>query len=298
MATPISIAARPATSARLLTMRRITWRRLIGYGLVYALMIAIALVFMIPLLWMFSTSLKSRQEVLAWPPQFIPQTPNWGNYSAAFAKYPLGQFMLNTLFLVGANTLGYLLSVPLIAFAFARLRFPGKPILFTLMLSTMMIPMQVKLIPLYSMFSSLGMINTYWPLTLPSFFGEAFFIFLMVQYMKTIPRDLDEAARIDGAGTWTILYRIILPLCRPALAVMIVFAFLWTWNDFWHPIIFLNNFSSYPISVGLAFFRGQYGVEWNLLMSATLVSITPVLGLYFIAQRHLIGGLAAVGLKG
>jgi multiple sugar transport system permease protein len=162
----------------------------------------------------------------------------------------------------------------------------------------MMIPTQIKLIPLYSMYSRLGMINTYWPLTLPSFFGEAFFIFLMIQYMKTIPRDLDEAARIDGAGTWTILYRVILPLCKPALAVMIVFTFLWTWNEFLQPIIYLNDFNKYPISVGLSFFRGRYGVEWNLLMSATLVSIMPVLILYFLAQRHLIGGLAAVGLKG
>lgn len=298
MATPISLPAQASTSTRMYTTRRFTWRKVIGYALVYALMTAIALVFMIPLLWMFSTSLKSRQEVLAWPPQLVPQLPNWGNYSAAFARYPLGKFMLNTFLLIVVNSIGYLFSVPLIAFAFARLRFPGKPILFILMLSTMMIPTQIKLIPLYSMFSSLGMINTYWPLTLPSFFGEAFFIFLMIQYMKTIPRDLDEAARIDGASTWTILYRVILPLCRPALAVTLVFTFLWTWNDFLHPIIFLNDFNLYPISVGLAFFRGRYGVEWNLLMSATLVSITPVLGLYFIAQRHLIGGLAAVGLKG
>jgi multiple sugar transport system permease protein len=250
------------------------------------------------LFWMISASLKSRQEILAWPPSFFPANPNWGNYATAFTKYPLGQFMLNTLFLVVANVLGYLFSVPIIAFGFARLRFPGKSVLFVLMLSTMMIPMQSKLIPLYSMYSRLGMINTYWPLTLPSFFGDAFFVFLMIQYIRTIPRDLDEAARIDGAGTWTILYRVILPLCKPILAVMIVFTFLWTWNDFWQPIIFLNDFGKYPISVGLSFFRGRYGVEWNLLMSATLVSIMPVLILYFFAQKHLIGGLAAVGLKG
>lgn len=298
MATQLSVAAHPSGRARISVFRRYTPRTLLGYALVYVLMSAIALVFMIPLLWMFSTALKSREEVLAWPPQLLPQSANWGNYGAAFAQYPLAQFMVNTGILIVANTIGYLFSVPLIAFAFARLRFPGKPVLFIMMLSTMMIPGQIKMIPLYSLFSSLGMINTYWPLTLPSFFGEAFFIFLMVQYMRTIPRDLDEAARIDGASTWTILYRVILPLCRPALAVMIVYTFLWTWNDFLHPIIYLNDFNLYPISVGLAFFRGRYGVEWNLLMSATLVSIMPVLALYFVAQRHLIGGLAAVGLKG
>ncbi len=298
MATQLSVAAHPSGRARVSAFRRYTPRKILGYALVYVLMSAIALIFMIPLLWMFSTALKSREEVLAWPPQLLPQSANWGNYSAAFAQYPLARFMVNTGILIVVNTIGYLISVPLIAFAFARLRFPGKPVLFIMMLSTMMIPGQIKMIPLYSLFSSLGMINTYWPLTLPSFFGEAFFIFLMVQYMRTIPRDLDEAARIDGASTWTILYRVILPLCRPALAVMIVYTFLWTWNDFLHPIIYLNDFNLYPISVGLAFFRGRYGVEWNLLMSATLVSIMPVLALYFVAQRHLIGGLAAIGLKG
>jgi len=284
--------------ARITRPRKYTARKVLGYALIYALMIGIAIIFMIPLFWMFSTSLKTRGQVLAYPPEFFPANPQWGNYGEAFAKYPLAQFMGNTLFLIVVNSIGYLLSVPIIAYGFARLRFPGKSVFFVLMLSTLMIPGQIKLIPLYQLYSGLGMINTYWPLTLPSFFGEAFFIFLMVQYMRSIPRDLDEAARIDGAGTWTILYRVILPLCRPILAVMLVFTFLWTWNEFLQPIIYINDFYKYPISVGLSFFRGRYGVEWNLLMSATLVSITPVLALYFVAQRHLIGGLAAVGLKG
>jgi ABC-type glycerol-3-phosphate transport system permease component len=206
--------------------------------------------------------------------------------------------MLNSAFLVVVNIIGHFISVPIIAYGFARLRFPGKSVLFLLMLSTMMIPSQVKLIPLYNMYQQLGMIDTYWPLTLPAFFGDAFFIFLLIQFIRTIPRDLDEAARIDGAGTWTILWRIIVPLCRPALAVMAVFTFLWTWNDFLSPLVYLNNFYSLPISVGLAFFRGRYSVEWNLFMAATLVSILPVLVIYFFAQRHLIGGIASMGLKG
>jgi ABC-type glycerol-3-phosphate transport system permease component len=273
-------------------------RKISGYVLAYGFMTALALVFMIPLLWMFSTSLKTRAEIFAWPPQWLPSSPDWNNYAVAFESYPLARFMLNSAFLVLMNTIGELLSVPLIAFAFARLRFPFKNILFILMLSTMMLPSQIKLIPLFSIYSRLGMINTYWPLFLPAFFGNPFFIFLMVQYMRTIPRDLDEAARIDGAGTWTVLYRIVLPLCIPALTVMVVFTFLWVWNDFLQPLIYLNDFNSYPISVGLAFFRGRYSVEWNLFMAATLVSILPVLVLYFFAQRHLIGGIASLGLKG
>lgn len=294
----LTLQLRPTAGVKKAAPRKYTVRRLVGYILIYTLMTIIALIFMIPLLWMISTSLKTRSEIFAWPPQWLPQNPAWQNYGEAFSKYPLAQFMLNSAFLVGVNTVGYLISVPIIAYGFARLRFPGKSVLFVLMLSTMMIPGQIKLIPLYSIYSRLGMIDTYWPLVLPSFFGEAFFVFLMIQYMRTIPRDLDEAARIDGAGTWTILYRVILPLCRPPLTVICVFTFLWTWNEFLEPLIYLNRFNSFPISVGLAFFQGRYGVEWNLFMAATLVSLAPVLILYFFAQRHLIGGIAAIGLKG
>lgn len=280
------------------SLRRFRVKRWVGYLAAYTVMTAIAIVFMIPLLWMFSTSLKSRAEIFAWPPTWIPEQPMWGNYAEAFAKYPLGRFMLNSFILVIGNTVGELLAVPLIAYGFARLNFPFKRALFILMLSTMMIPGQIKLIPLFSIYSQFGLTNTYVPLILPSFFGNPFFIFLMVQYIRTIPRDLDEAARIDGAGTWTILYRIVLPLCKPVLAVIIVFTFLWVWNDFLQPLIYLSDFNSYPISVGLAFFQGRYSVEWNMFMAATLVSIVPVLVLYFFAQRHLIGGIASLGLKG
>lgn len=278
--------------------RRFQAKKWLGYSAAYVVMTAIAIVFMIPLLWMFSTSLKSRPEIFAWPPSWIPEQPLWSNYAEAFTKYPLGRFMLNSFILVIGCTIGELVSVPIIAFGFARLNFPFKRVLFILMLSTMMIPGQIKLIPLYSIYSQLKLTGTYVPLILPSFFGNAFFVFLMVQYIRTIPRDLDEAARIDGAGTWTVLYKIILPLCKPVLTVMIVFTFLWVWNDFLQPLIYLNDFNSYPISVGLAFFQGRYSVEWNMFMAATLVSIIPVLVLYFFAQRHLIGGIASMGLKG
>lgn len=291
-------AARPVSPHLAISNRRFRAKKWTGYIAAYAVMTAIAIVFMIPLLWMFSTSLKSRPEIFAWPPSWIPEQPLWGNYAEAFTKYPLGRFMLNSFILVIGCTIGELVSVPIIAFGFARLNFPFKRVLFILMLSTMMIPGQIKLIPLYSMYSQLKLTGTYVPLILPSFFGNAFFVFLMVQYIRTIPRDLDEAARIDGAGTWTVLYRIILPLCKPVLTVMIVFTFLWVWNDFLQPLIYLNDFNTYPISVGLAFFQGRYSVEWNMFMAATLVSIIPVLILYFFAQRHLIGGIASMGLKG
>ena len=273
-------------------------RTLLNNILIYTVMIVLALIFMIPIIWMLSTSLKGRWEIFVWPPTWIPETLHWENYADAFTKYPMGRFMLNSGILVVANVIGELLAVPLIAYGFARLRFPGRNILFLVMLGTMMIPGHVKLIPLFTIYHRLGMIDTYWPLILPAFFGNPFFIFLMVQYIKTIPRDLDEAARIDGAGTWTILYRIILPLCKPPMTIIIVYTFWWTWNEFLHPLIYLNTFESFPVQVGLAFFKGRYGVEWNLFMAATLVSILPILILYFFVQKQLIGGIASVGLKG
>ncbi len=273
-------------------------RKWLEIGSAHIVMITLALIFMIPIFWMLSTSLKARWEIFAWPPQWIPETLHWENYTDAFTKYPMGRFMLNSTFLVVANIVGELISVPLIAYGFARLRFPGKKILFIAMLATMMIPGHIKLIPLFALYSRLGLINTYWPLILPAFFGNPFFIFLMTQYIKTIPRDLDEAARIDGAGTWGILYRVILPLCKPPLTILVVYTFLWTWNEFLHPLIYLNDFDSFPVQVGLAFFKGRFGVEWNLFMAATLVSIVPILIIYFFLQKQLIGGISSVGLKG
>ena len=298
MAQQVSLndAARQSSIKSPLLSRRS--RRWLSNGVAYLFMTALAFIFMIPLLWMLSTSLKARWEIFVWPPQWIPETFHWENYSEAFTKYPMGRFMLNSAFLVVANVIGELAAVPLIAYGFARLRFPGRNVLFLVMLGTMMIPGHVKLIPLFAIYNSLGMIDTYWPLILPAFFGNPFFIFLLVQYIKTLPRDLDEAARMDGAGTWTILYRVILPLCKPPLTIVIVYTFWWTWNEFLHPLIYLNTFELFPVQVGLAFFKGRYSVEWNLFMAATLVSLLPILVLYFFVQKQLIGGIASVGLKG
>ena len=273
-------------------------KRLFAYAIVYIVMTLLALVFLLPIFWMASTSLKLPQEIFAWPPEWIPSTPQWGNYVEAFNKYPLGRYMFNSAILVVANVFGGLISVPIIAYGFARFEFPFKHVLFLLMLSTMMVPGHIKLIPMFWLYQKLGLIDTYWPLILPAFFGNPFFIFLMTQFMRTIPRELDDAARIDGAGRWGILIRILIPLCRPALTVVVVFTFVWVWNDFLEPIIYLRDYDSFPISVGLAFFQGRYSVEWHLFMGATLVSILPILIVYFFAQRHLIGGLASIGIKG
>ncbi len=266
--------------------------------LIYTTLVVLAIVFMIPLFWMISTALKARYEVFAYPPEIIPSDIQWANFREIFTRVPLGRYMLNTVILVVANIAGQLLAVPLVAYAFARLRFPGRDTIFFIVIATMMVPAQVTLIPLYSLYQRIGLVNTYWPLILPSLFGSPFFIFLMRQYIKSLPRELDDAARIDGAGTWGILYRIILPLCTAPLTIIMVYQFLWTWNDFLHPLIYIGDTDMYTLQLGLSMFRGRFTVEWNLLMAAALVSVIPQLVIYFLVQRKLIGGIASVGLKG
>ncbi len=264
----------------------------------YVVLTFISIIYMVPLLWMLSTSLKSRADIFAWPPVLIPAVPKWENYRIAFESYPLLRFMGNSTYLVIINIIGELISVPLIAYGFARLRFPGRNFFFMLVLAMMMVPSQIKLIPLYTMFSRLGLLDTYVPLFAHSFFGEAFFIFLFVQYMRTMPKDLDDAAKIDGLGSFGILYRILLPLCTPVLTLIVIYTFLWTWNEFLNPIIYLSTFEKFTIQVGLNMFKGRFDVQWNLFMAATLVSVFPVLSIYFFVQKKLIGGIASLGVKG
>jgi len=273
-------------------------RRNIGVMLYYLLMLSIITVFMIPLFWMLSTSIKARAEIFAWPPTFWPKIPMFENYILIFQKYPLHKFMLNSFYMVVVNIIGNFIAVPLVAYAFARLKFKGKNFMLMILFLTMIVPGEIKLVPLFRMFNYLGLIDTYIPLVLHSFFGEAFFIFLVTQYLRTIPKELDEAARIDGVGHLGILYRILIPLAIPAMTIIVVYTFLWTWNEFLKPIIYLNSFEKFPIQVGLSLFKGRFDIVWNLYMAATLVSIFPVLLVYGFVQKYLIGGLSSIGLKG
>lgn len=273
-------------------------QRFIGTVLTYSVLTALAFFFMIPLFWMMSTALKTRWEVFTYPPQWIPTLPQWQNFGEVFQRVTFLRYAANTTLLVLANVLGQLVAVPLAAYAFARLRFPGRDTIFFIVIATMMVPSQATMIPLFAIFQKLNLVNTYWPLILPAFGGGAFFIFLLRQYMKTLPRDLDDAARIDGAGTWGILYRVLLPLCKPPLVILVVYTFRDVWNDFLHPLIYLNDSSRFTLQLGLAFFRGRFDVEWNLLMAATLMTVVPLLVVYFLVQEQLIGGVASVGIKG
>src|SRR5258708_36072524 len=199
---------------------------------------------------MISASLKAKFQVFLYPPEWLPATPMWSNYAEALTRVPFGLFAANTLLLTTMNTVGSVLSCSLVGDAFASLRFAGKKTLFAVLIATLMVPEQVTFIPVFVIFRLLGWVNTYLPLTVPAFFGNAFLIFLFRQYVMTIPRDLDEAARIDGCGTWGVFYRVLLPLLRPPLTLVVVCTFLWTWNDYLNPLIYHPDYNRVTIRIG------------------------------------------------
>lgn len=270
------------------------WRR----WLILALLWGVALLFLIPLLWMLSSSLKPTYQIFETPPRWIPNPPRWENYSEALTTLPFALYLRNTAVITLLTIVGHLLSCTLIAYAFARLRAPGRDALFVVMLATMMLPYPVTMTPLYVIFNRLGWINTILPLTVPAFFGSAFYIFLMRQFFMTIPRDFEDAARIDGANTLQIIGRIMAPMAMPALATVALFTFQATWNDFLAPLIYLQRPELYTVTLGLQFFRSTYTTNWAYLMAASLVTTLPVIVVFFAAQRYFIEGITLTGVKG
>ncbi len=277
-------------------------RRFGHAAFVYALLLLLCAFILLPVGWMLTAALKpDTAPIFTFPPEFFPtQFFNWDTFSGVLFNpdTPYFRYSLNTAFLVFVNIVFAVISNSLIAYPFARLRFRGRNILFAVLIATMLLPAPVLLIPQFLLFYNIGWYDTYLPLTIPTLAGNAFFVFLLRQYMRTIPKDLDEAARIDGAGFWTIYWRIILPLTAPALTVVAVFTFLGVWNDFFGPLIYLSNTDLYTVAVALANQRSVVGVKWNELMAANLIAIVPPLAVYFFAQKKLLGGIASVGLKG
>lgn len=265
---------------------------------VYILLILLAVLVLVPFFWMLSTSLKTNTAMWAFPPQWIPKPFIWSNYVKAFQSVPLFHYFLNTMIIEFFVIIGQVLSCTMVAYGFSRFRFPGREGLFLAMLGTMLIPTQVTMIPLFLLFSKLGWVNTYLPLIVPAYFGNAFYVFLMRQYMQTIPIDLDEAAKIDGANAFTILWRILLPILRPAITIVVVFSFTDVYNDFMNPLIYLNTPSKFTLAVGLENFVSSHGTQWNYLMAASTFALVPVLILYYFAQEQMIGGIASLGVKG
>lgn len=284
-------------------------RRVLHMLFVYACLVALTLFILLPLGWMITAALKpDNVPVFTFPPEWFPtEYFNIATFGDALtqANEPYLRFAANSLLLAAINIVGAVLSNSLIAYAFARLEFRGKNALFGLVLATMLLPAPVLLIPQFLLFFNIGWYGTvdgfpagYLPLTVPAFTGNPFFIFLLRQYMRTIPRELDEAARIDGAGFWTIYWRIVLPLSVPALVVIGVFTFLGVWNDFFGPLLYLDDQNWFTVPLALAREVTRVGTEWNIVMAATLVAMLPPLIVYAFSQNKLMGGIASVGIRG
>lgn len=273
------------------------YRELIGKIPVYFLLIAGSAVFLFPLLWMVSTSLKVPTQIFVFPPQLIPRPVEWANYIEAVREISFLRYTLNTLYLVVLSLVGTLVSNSLIAYGFSRIEWPGRDILFFVVIATLMIPFAVLMVPLYMLFRGLGWIGSFKPLWVPHCFGAAFNIFLLRQFFLTIPRDLSDAAKIDGASELRIFWTIIIPLVKPALAVVALFHFIYMWRDFLGPFIYLTDTDMFTLSLGLQQYQSMNATDWHLLMAASSMLTFPIIILFFFTQRTFIQGISLTGLK-
>lgn len=264
----------------------------------HLILVIVGIAFILPLVWMVSTSLKANRQMFVFPPQWIPNPVIWRNYPDVFSYAPFLLYLRNTLIIVVACIIGVTLSSSMVAYGFARLRAPGKDALFILVLSTMMLPYMVWMIPLYVLFTKMGWIDTFYPLTVPAFFGNSLYIFLLRQFFMGIPKELEDAAKIDGCSYLRIYWQIMLPLVKPALATVAIFTFMGVWNDFLGPLLYLQTPEKYTLAIGLHVFLTQHGADWGLLMAASTMVVLPVIVVFFFAQKQFIQGIVLTGLKG
>jgi multiple sugar transport system permease protein len=277
--------------------RRMTARRVITRTLIWLLLVAGAVLIVLPFVYMIASSLETEEQIGQLTPQFIPNPVQWVNYQSVWEQLPVGRFFLNSLIVASAITVGQVITASMAAYAFARLRFRGRAPLFTVYLATLIIPFQVTLIPNYILIHYLGWHDTYQGMIAP-FISSVFSTFLLRQFFLTIPADLEEAALIDGAGHFTIYARIVLPLARPALAALVIFAFLGSWNNFLWPLVVVDTEALKTLPLGIIEFEGQYTIQWNLLMAGASLSLIPVLIVYLVAQRWIVEGIALTGQGG
>jgi len=267
--------------------------------LIYFILISGSIVMLFPFLWLVRSSVMSTAQIFTFPPEWIPRPFEWSNYKDALTVVPFFKYFLNTMLIELFVITGIVITSSLAGYSFARLKWPFRNIMFGLVLSTLMMPYAVTLIPTFMLWKSLGAINTYLPLIVPAWFGGgAFNIFLLRQFFNTIPRDLDEAAYMDGANPLIVLWRIMLPLSKPALIVVTIFAFIGTWNDFLGPLIYLSSDEKFTLALGLASFRGLYNAQWGYLMAASSAVVAPIIVLFFFGQRYFIEGITLTGIKG
>ncbi len=287
-------AALPVTTRRWFTSRsRAKWVSI-------AILSVGAVVIMIPFYWMIATALKAQGNLYLYPPQWIPNPVVWNNFKEVWDTVPFATFTRNTAVIVTLVMIGTLLSCSFSAYGFARLRAPGRDVIFLIVLATMMLPGGVTLVPTYIAFNKLGWINSILPLVVPAFFGAPFFIFMLRQFYLSIPKEIEESGRIDGASAYRIWWDLMLPLTKPALATVAVFTFFATYNDFFGPLIYLNSQSKHTIAVGLSFFTGSrnVGPQMHLLMAMTLMATIPSLVVFLFAQRYFVQSIVTTGLKG
>ncbi len=263
----------------------------------YILLIVVGLTMVLPFLWMVSTSLMGELEVYQFPPKLLPSTFRWSNFAEAMSMQPFGRYFLNTMIVSAVSVAGQLIFCSMAAYAFARLPFHGRRRLFSLYLGTMMIPAIVTVIPTFLIITTFGWMNTYWALFSPSL-SSVWGIFLLRQFFSTIPRELEDAARIDGASDWRIFRTIILPLSKPALATLAIFAFMGSWKDFLWPLIVTNRADMRTVEVGISTFSGLYQTDWPHQMAAAVVVMLPIILVFILAQRHFVRGITMTGIKG
>lgn len=256
-----------------------------------------AVMMVLPFVWMLSTSFKEPGQTFVYPPEFIPDPITLDNYPNMWNALPFGRFFLNSVKIASLNTIGQLITCSMAAFAFSVLLFRGRDLLFLLLIATLMIPYQVTLIPTFILFSKIGWVGTHLPLWVPAFWGGAFGTFLLRQFYLTIPIDLAESARMDGASIWQIYRHVYIPLSGPPMAALAIFTFMWTWNDLLNPLIYVTELDQLTLTIGLSFFQNQYGGKWTLMMAGAVVSILPIIIIFFFAQKYFIQGIATTGVK-
>lgn len=267
--------------------------------LIYGLLLLFSFLFLLPFLWMLRSSLMRMDQIFIIPPVLFPDPMRWENYSEAMTFINFGRYYMNTFFIVIMTVSGTVLTSALAAFSFSRLKWKYRNLIFNILLTSMMLPFAVTMIPMFIGWKTVGAIDTYIPLIVPAWFGGgAYNIFLLRQLFSTIPGAYDEAARIDGAGSFYIFSRIILPLGKPGLVVVAMFSFIGCWNDFLGPLIYLNSEMKYTVALGLRQFSGTYNAQWGLLMAASTVAILPTLLIFFFGQKYIIGGISVTGVKG
>jgi multiple sugar transport system permease protein len=281
----------------------VTWQskklqRRVSDIILYLVLTLLGITFLAPLAWVITTSLKLPGQVFITPIEWIPAHPRWQNYHEIFTYLPFQKFILNSFFLAALESTGAVVSSTIVAYGLARIRWPGRDAVFSLVIVTMMLPGVITLIPMFVIFRKIDWVGTYYPLWVPAWFGSAFFIFLMRQYMTTIPNELDEAARIDGAGHLRTLWQVVVPLCGPAIATVAIFAVLGSYSSFMLPRIYISQTSMYTIQLGLDLFRGRFGNFWHLVMAASMISLLPPIILFFVAQKYFVQGVQTSGLAG